>query len=82
MEEQLDKIASGELSLLDYMNSFYKHLTDVISNTNEYGLAADIKEEKICPNCGSPMAIRRSRFGTLFWGCTKYPRCQTALSID
>ena len=82
MEEQLDKIASGELSLLDYMNSFYKHLTDVISNTNEYGLAADIKEEKKCPNCGSPMAIRRSRFGSLFWGCTKYPRCQTALNID
>lgn len=82
MEEQLDKIASGELSLLDYMTNFYEHLTEVISNTSEFGLAADIKEEKICPNCSSPMAIRRSRFGRLFFGCTSYPRCQTAISID
>lgn len=82
MEEQLDKIASGELSLLDYMNSFYKHLTEVIANTGEVGLAADIKEEKVCPNCGSPMAIRRSRFGKLFFGCTSFPQCRTAINID
>ena len=82
MEEQLDKIASGDLSLLDYMNIFYKHLTDVIANTGEAGLAADIKEEKICPNCGSPMAIRRSRFGKLFFGCTAFPRCRTAINLD
>lgn len=82
MEEQLDKIASGELALLDYMNCFYKHLKDVISNTGELGLAADIKEEKICPKCGSPMAIRRSRFGKLFFGCTAYPRCRSIINID
>ena len=82
MEEQLDKIASGELSLLDYMTSFYKHLTDVIVNTGEVGLAADLKEEKTCPDCGSPMAIRRSRFGKLFWGCTSYPRCRGVISIN
>ena len=82
MEEQLDKIASGELSLLDYMNNFYKHLTEVISNTNELGLAADIKEDKKCPNCGSPMVVRRSRFGKLFLGCSSYPQCHTVLNID
>lgn len=81
MEEQLDKIASGELSLLDYMNSFYKHLTDVISNTGEAGLASDIKEEKICPECGGPMVIRRSRFGKLFYGCGAYPKCRGVISI-
>lgn len=82
MEEQLDKIASGELTLLDYMDSFYKHLTDVIANTGEVGLAADIKEEKLCPNCGSPMVIRRSRFGKLFQGCSSYPKCRTAINLD
>ena len=82
MEEQLDKIASGELTLLDYMDSFYKHLTEVISNTGEVGLAADIKEEKLCPNCGSPMVIRRSRFGKLFQGCSSYPKCRTAINLD
>ena len=82
MEEQLDKIASGELSLLDYMNNFYKHLTEVIANTGEVGLAADIKEEKTCPECGGPMVIRRSRFGKLFFGCGAFPRCRGVISID
>lgn len=82
MEEQLDKIASGELALLDYMNIFYKHLTEVISSTGEIGLAADLNEEKVCPKCGSLMAIRRSRFGKLFYGCTAYPKCHSIISID
>lgn len=82
MEEQLDRIASGELKLLDYMTGFYRHLTDVISNTGEVGLAADIREEKICPRCGSTMTIRRSRFGKLFFGCTAYPRCHSIINID
>ena len=82
MEEQLDRIASGELDLLDYMNNFYKHLTEVIASTGEIGLAADLKEEKVCPDCGEPMAIRRSRFGKLFYGCTAYPKCRGIIGID
>ena len=82
MEEQLDRIASGDLEMLDYMNIFYKHLVEVISNTGEIGLAADLKEEKTCPDCGSPMAIRRSRFGRLFYGCTSYPKCRGIINID
>lgn len=81
MEEQLDRIASGELSSLDYLNNFYKHLIEVMANTGEVGLAADIKEEKVCPECGGPMVIRRSRFGKLFFGCGAYPKCRGIISI-
>ena len=28
-----------------------------------------------CPSCGSPLAIRYSRFGKRFVGCTGYPKC-------
>jgi DNA topoisomerase-1 len=82
MEEQLDKIATGELHLLDYMNNFYKHLTEVVTSTSEVGLAADLKEEKSCPDCGGPMTIRRSRFGKLFYGCSSYPKCRGIIGID
>jgi DNA topoisomerase-1 len=36
---------------------------------------ASEEEAPVCPDCGRPMQIRRSRFGT-FWGCTGYPECK------
>jgi DNA topoisomerase-1 len=79
MEEQLDKIASGKLNWLDYMNSFYKDLTETIEANQEIGLADDV-EEKLCPECGKKLIIRRSRFGKLFRGCD-YPRCKYTESL-
>jgi DNA topoisomerase-1 len=32
-----------------------------------------------CPNCGAPLAERRSRRGKPFYGCTAYPACRFAL---
>jgi DNA topoisomerase-1 len=81
MEESLDKIASGKLELLDYMNNFYSNLKSIIDNVGEVGLSSDL-EEKICPECGSAMVVRRSRFGRLFYGCQRYPACRGLVSID
>ena len=81
MEDSLDKIASGSVVLLDYMNNFYANLKHVIDNVKETGLVHDVPE-KSCPNCGEPMVVRRSRFGKLFYGCSKYPKCKGIISID
>ena len=81
MEENLDKIADGDLALLEYMNNFYSRLTSVIESTGEVGLTSEL-EEKLCPECGNPMVIRRSRFGKLFYGCSTYPKCRGIISID
>jgi DNA topoisomerase I len=37
--------------------------------------AAAAEEIPPCEECGRPMALRRSRFGT-FYGCTGYPECK------
>ena len=37
---------------------------------------AEAAEIPPCELCGSPMALRRSRFGT-FYGCTDYPKCKS-----
>ena len=81
LEESLDKIASGKVLWLDYIENFYKHLQEVIDATNETGIAPEMPE-KICPTCGSPMVVRRSRFGRLFYGCSTYPKCTGILSAD
>ena len=81
MEESLDKIATGDLALLDYMDTFYNHLQTVIDATNETGIAPEMPE-KTCPICDNPMVVRRNRFGRLFYGCSTYPKCKGILSID
>jgi DNA topoisomerase-1 len=80
MEESLDKIAAGELALLDYMNNFYSNLKSIVDSVSETGLATDIPE-KVCPECGKALVVRRSRFGKLFYGCN-YPKCKYTESIQ
>jgi DNA topoisomerase-1 len=37
--------------------------------------------DQICPSCGSPMVIRRGRFGE-FLACSRYPDCKTTSPIS
>ena len=82
MEKELDLIASGKKKKLDFLNEFYNTLENTIKTSPEVANAANIAgEEKICPNCGAPMVIRRSRYGKLFYGCSKYPKCNGILNL-
>lgn len=81
MEEALDKIAEGKISWLDYMENFYKNLQEIVASVSEVGIAPEMPE-KVCPNCGKPMVVRRSRFGKLFYGCSGFPKCRGIISID
>jgi DNA topoisomerase-1 len=83
MEKELDLIASGKKKKLDFLMEFYNTLENTIKTSPEVaGSAAAIAEEKICPVCGAPMVVRRSRFGKLFYGCSKYPKCNGLLNIS
>ncbi|MCL2520626.1 MAG: type I DNA topoisomerase [Spirochaetaceae bacterium] len=35
-----------------------------------------------CPRCDNPMELKRSRFGKMFYACSKYPECKGTVSID
>jgi DNA topoisomerase-1 len=47
---------------------------------NEHGevVIRETQEEtgETCPSCGSPMVVRRGRFGE-FFACSQYPQCKT-----
>lgn len=81
MENSLDRIAAGEILWLDFMENFYKYLQEIVETTAETGIAPEMPK-KLCPNCGSAMVVRRSRFGRLFYGCSTYPKCNGIVSAD
>ncbi|TQS83069.1 MAG: hypothetical protein A3Q59_02815 [Methanomethylophilus alvi] len=39
------------------------------------------KDSHMCPQCGAPLTLRESRFGT-FWGCSRYPDCSYTLNEE
>ena len=80
MEENLDLIASGKKDKTTFLTEFYNTLEDTIKNSKELS-SSETGETKICPECGAPMVVRRSKYGRLFYGCSKYPACRGIISI-
>ena len=63
------------------MNKFFNDLKTTIGSNSETGITTE-GTDKLCPNCGSPMVVRRSRFGKLFYGCSKYPKCNGIVNFE
>lgn len=76
MEDDLDKIADGDLKEIELLKRFYDDfepkVKDAFSNM-EKKPAEETGE--MCPNCGSPLVIKQSRYGK-FVACSNYPECK------
>lgn len=76
MEDDLDKVADGDLKELELLKRFYDEfepkVKDAFSNM-EKKPAEETGE--MCPNCGSPLVIKQSRYGK-FIACSNYPECK------
>lgn len=67
MEKSLDLIAQGKLNYLDFLKQFFNKLDANVKKV--------CPEEKVCPNCGKPLKLRKGPYGS-FFGCTGYPECK------
>jgi DNA topoisomerase-1 len=85
MEEDLDKVASGNMTYVETLDKFYDpfmHTIEVAEKKME-GKHAKIPDEvtdELCPNCGKNMVIKTGRFGK-FLACSGYPECKTTKPI-
>jgi DNA topoisomerase I len=52
-----------------------------IPETEEDPVDPSELEGQICEECGSPMRLRNGRNGSVFLGCTAYPKCRNAISV-
>lgn len=83
MEEDLDRIAQGKTEWVPVVRTFYEPFRTALTKKYEEipnrPPSAEKTDEK-CPNCGSALVIRQSRFGR-FYGCSTYPNCAYTRNI-
>lgn len=76
MELDLDNIQAGSESRLKLLTTFYQEFESLLKNAKEeMPLTPDELTGEICPECGSPMVYKTSRFGK-FEACSNYPKCK------
>jgi DNA topoisomerase-1 len=83
MEEDLDRIATGEQEWVPVLHQFYGPFAEAIALAQERMEKVPLVNEptgELCEKCGHPMVIKQGRFGR-FIGCSNYPACRNAKPI-
>lgn len=85
MEEDLDKISSGELNNKDFLQGFWPNFKHIVEEKTE-SLVANSQKYRVtetdvsCPKCSAKMNIQRGRFGE-YYQCTEHAEHQFALNF-
>lgn len=80
MEDDLDKIDSGDKNYIDMIRLYYDDFEEPLEKAKKemQGVKIKLKEEKtdvICDKCGRNMVVKVGRFGK-FLACPGYPECK------
>ncbi len=84
MEERLDEISSGKREWIPTLKAFYETFSVQIDKAYQEMpkvKAAAEPTDELCEKCGSPMVIKRGRFGK-FISCSNFPTCKNAKPIQ
>ena len=76
MEDDLDKIADGNMEWNKLLSLFYQDFEPKVEVAFK-NMEKKAPEEtgELCPNCGSPLVIKQSKYGK-FTACSNYPTCK------
>ncbi|MDO4962904.1 MAG: type I DNA topoisomerase [bacterium] len=76
METDLDKIALGNIDYVKVLKDFYEQFEPSVKNAFDSMPKKEAeKTGEDCPNCGSPLVIRKGKYGE-FTACSNYPKCK------
>ena len=78
MEEDLDRVASGELEWVNVVRDFYDPFSRQVETAEEKMPEMNMGPEPIgrpCPECGHDLVIRWGRYGK-FISCSSFPDCR------
>lgn len=78
MEEDLDRVAEGELPWVDVIREFYGPFAEKVALAEKHMPENNMGPEPIgraCPECGHELVIRWGRYGK-FISCSAFPACR------
>lgn len=76
MEDDLDKIADGNLENIKLLSRFYSEFEPKVEEAfTKMEKKPPVETGELCPNCNSPLVIKRSKYGS-FTACSNYPTCK------
>jgi len=83
MEDELDEIANGKLDSCKVLSDFYLPFSTKLDQVSK--TAAKVKMDlgttnEKCPQCGSPLVIKLSKYGK-FLACSNFPKCRFTKNI-
>ncbi len=84
MENNLDAISKGEDDYVKVLSGFYAPFLRDIKNKEDIPKLTNLGEAPSkfsCPKCKSKMVYKLGRTGK-FMSCSKYPKCDGALTLD
>ena len=85
MEEELDKVESGQKNFDQVVSEFYKPFHTAVKSTEQKRdvIKEDLQKEagEVCPKCGKPLIIRWGRNGQ-FMACSGYPDCRHTQPLE
>jgi DNA topoisomerase-1 len=77
METKLDDIEHDSLAWRGVIRDFYEPFEATLKKaSDEMEKVVILLEGETCPECGKPMSLKTSRWGSQFMGCTGYPECK------
>ncbi len=82
MEENLDNVESDKTDWRSVLGEFYGPFITVLEKAQNEMEKVQILTEHECPECGKPMALKTSRWGSQFLGCSGYPECKTSRPLS
>ena len=76
MENDLDKIAEANEDNVKVLHDFYDSFEPLVKKAfGEMEKKGPEETGELCPDCGSPLVIRKGRYGE-FIACSNYPECK------
>ena len=76
METELDEIADAKQDNVKVLRDFYDKFAPLLDKAfKEMEKTQPQETGENCPNCGSPLVVRKSKYGQ-FIACSNYPECK------